>query len=976
MVKINKRNKRLLTFLLVLAIISLFTSIITANTVGKTVSLQDFSGQRDEWSFIDYDSVSITGNLTAMKGIQQNGKLYLYITGTGLNSNGVFYIDSDNNGKTGIRLPIWSNSTGIDYKIADDTLYEYRNDKWINTGTVMVNNSDTMIELELDLNDIGLLDSPKFRVGFFKDGVNSLPEMGELMVNVMAAESDRSSSGEDTYDIIVDGDISDWTGMKPLTVTADESTSIYAYVDNNNLSVLITGKIDSNEFEDGLWEHILLDTDKEPGTGCGSWAWPDTLGSDYLIQTGLVYESSADGGWAWHDTGTPFAYERAGSGVNKVIEWTLPLSAIGASDAQSINMVFLSNTLQAPDLSGDPITLVLKSSAENIVIDGDDSDWANIEVGAVSSRKTAELYAVQDDNRLYTLVKGTNLNLQNIYYIDSDNNSETGYKSDLWINSGIDYKIENGILYSYNSQYRSWIEVGPVYLKAATTAVEMNLYLEMLNRDSAGEMKLAYVGRDMLHLPAAGNNMMTISTSITREKLKDTYYPEEVFDVLYNPYMGFVPWAKDRNMEYGDIYSQPHRLVYAGITWRELEPTKGNFDWEGIEEKWQFDFWAEKGCKINIRIIMDTPTNDPTHKDIPDWLYTALMAEDYAGNPGTWYDTVEIGSGFSPNYNSPLLIAEHQRMIKALAERYNDDPRISFIQLGSLGHWAEWHTWPSGSGVFPNIDVSDRYVQHYLDNFTNKISGMRKPFPIASKQHLGLFNDMFGIKSSTNEWLEWIKNGWNQIDQFSDGSIDNGQLQAASAMPDFWKYAYSGGEFANGDAPSFLTESTIMETLRQARESHTSWLGPCTPLGNDYDREIQPNIDALLKTMGYRLVLEAVTHSNSVLAGKSLNVTMVWNNKGVAPFYYNWPLELSLLDSKGEVVFTTLTGEDIRKWLPGRTTLTEVFNIPSGISAGTYNLGVAIIDPDTGEPGIDLAIAGKREDGRYLLGQVMIESLE
>jgi hypothetical protein len=47
--------------------------------------------------------------------------------------------------------------------------------------------------------------------------------------------------------------------------------------------------------------------------------------------------------------------------------------------------------------------------------------------------------------------------------------------------------------------------------------------------------------------------------------------------------------------------------------------------------------------------------------------------------------------------------------------------------------------------------------------------------------------------------------------------------------------------------------------------------------------------------------------------------------------------------------------------------------IPENLPEGTYNLCIAIIDPETNSPGIDLAITGKRSDGRYSIGNITVK---
>ena len=44
----------------------------------------------------------------------------------------------------------------------------------------------------------------------------------------------------------------------------------------------------------------------------------------------------------------------------------------------------------------------------------------------------------------------------------------------------------------------------------------------------------------------------------------------------------------------------------------------------------------------------------------------------------------------------------------------------------------------------------------------------------------------------------------------------------------------------------------------------------------------------------------------------------------------------------------------------------QSIQLPASFPEGEYILCVAILDPETNEPGIDLAIKGNREDNRYL----------
>lgn len=431
----------------------------------------------------------------------------------------------------------------------------------------------------------------------------------------------------------------------------------------------------------------------------------------------------------------------------------------------------------------------------------------------------------------------------------------------------------------------------------------------------------------------------------------DTYFPARSGEVLNNPYIGWAPSAE------GGPYLQPHRLVYINASWRELEPEKGKYDFAALEKRYKFDYWRENSVHIIFRLNMDFPSAEK-HMDIPDWLYSEIDGD------GTWYD-LDYGKGFSPDYTNPLLISYHEKLIEALAARFNREPLIPIIALGSIGHWGEWHTKQDQPAPipFPDLETSDLYVEHYIRYFAGKQLIMRRPFEVALKNDMGLYNDSFGNTVNTSDYfIEYFQKGYH--DYLTDMDMP--------AMPEFWKHTSSGGEIANPPGMSCFDDNNINTTLAQLKACHTSWLGPSCPAYYSSTPEQQKNYELVLNTLGYRLLLYSVKHPLKLGAGDSLPVKMEWRNNGVAPFYYEWPLELSLSDSDSNIVYLETVAEDIRTWLPGKKKIQASMKLPEDLEPGVYTLCAAIIDPATGRPGLELAIGGRRADGRYSLNQVII----
>lgn len=924
----------------------------------------------------EYSISGSKNSLTSLMAVQENDNLFLCAVGKKMTEAYTFYLDTDQSKKTGEGTEWWVKAAA-DYKITQDKLYKFSNGGWEQVDTrdgLELIKSDTVIELRLNISLLGLTESQTIKIGFYNGKNDLIPDAGKEMMIV-----DKAAPIIPKPDIKIDGEYisPEWNNLK-VAQGQDKIKELYAYKDTQKLYLMALG-----ETLDGAYNEIYLNTDNNTSTGYKNWGqYGETgAGADYVI------ESEESGIWKlyqyvgpdWNWKETYFSAEAAikDKAGQQCLELSLDLNAIGSVKKNMYLSMGLNNdTGFAPAIWADiPYAKVVDLSSYGIKIDGKTGDWEGVDSKVEANHTTLELLAAQDSRKLYTVVKGGSMNTQNEYLLDV---RKGGYRYKDY--AGVDYVVKDGYLYQLKEDNRlNDSTKAAVYMDYQDNAVEMQLKLSQIKNPAAGKINIAYLGKNILKLPENGGKLK-VTAKWKSVSEKNTFYPAEDYTPNVNPYKGWLPWASHDSGK--EPLAQEVKMAYFDIKWSELEPKEGKYAFDAIEKKYNFAYWRKKGVRLNLRFVMDDPTDDPTHMDIPKWLYNKLVKENYKGGKGgKWYDTPAIGAGFAPDYNSPTLLAAHKKVIQALAKRYDDPAILSFIQIGSLGHWGEFHNWPEDvSGAFPGLSVSDKYVRHYLDYFKNVKIGMRKPFPIARDNNMGLFNDVFGMADSTAQFVNWTVTGWDEIGPYVDkasGFSSPEEAQAASVMPDFWKSNFSGGEFANGNVRLYIDDTTIMDTLRQVRESHTSWMGPCSPadlLKSEPDAyAYQRNLDALTNLMGYNFVLEALTHTDAAKAGQSLDIEMKWNNKGVAPFYYQWPLELSLADGAGKIVAKTIASADITKWLPGVTRTTQSIKIPKNIKKGTYTLCVAILDPSTGRPGIKLGIEGIRPDGRYALNKITVK---
>lgn len=396
---------------------------------------------------------------------------------------------------------------------------------------------------------------------------------------------------------------------------------------------------------------------------------------------------------------------------------------------------------------------------------------------------------------------------------------------------------------------------------------------------------------------------------------------------IVNPLMGYAPSGDSKSR------SEGCSLVYIDFTWRELEPEEGHFDWETLEAENYMDRWREEGKHAVFRFVCDKPS-DEAHRDIPDWLY------EKTGGDGTAYD-MDYGKGYSPNYDNETFIRAHERAIKALGERYGGDTFISFVELGSLGHWGEWHVkYDAGIRRIPLTPVRERYVRPYISAFPNAKILMRRPFTEAVRYGFGVYNDMAGEPKSTREWLDWIENG-GVYSQTGEACIE--------PMPEVWKTSPVGGEFNSAIPMDQMLGGDFMTTAKLIGDSHTTFLGPKAPHQGD------AGADELLRFMGYRIRLGRLISRTGLFDGRQ-NIALTWHNDGVAPFYWDWPVYLYSLDGDGNVLGRTPVDLKLTELEPG-TVLETVTKLPEDFGGdGAAVLGVGIEDPMTGQPAVHLAM--------------------
>lgn len=416
---------------------------------------------------------------------------------------------------------------------------------------------------------------------------------------------------------------------------------------------------------------------------------------------------------------------------------------------------------------------------------------------------------------------------------------------------------------------------------------------------------------------------------------KTVYEYAATDEVFNNPLMGYASSANDLD-RFPDS-----SLVYMDITWKELEPEEGVFDWENIAQDNYLEQWRAEGKNVVLRFVCDVPS-DSEHRDIPDWLY------EKTGGDGTVYD-MKYGKGYSPNYENEDFITSHEKAIEEIGRQLGRDSFVSYVQLGSLGHWGEWHVnYSAGIPRMPKREIRQRYVEPYTKAFPHAKLLMRRPFTEAP-EGCGVFNDMAGDLESTVEWLGWIENG---------GGYEQAQEEdGLKAMPDIWNTAPIGGELTSGLSMEEMLTEEKPRTSKLLEDSHMTFIGPKIPKLSE-DGRMSTDAQTMLRYVGYRYRVSKLEVRQPFFRNKRyLDVT--WTNDGVAPIYWNWIPCLYLLNENGVVERIPLD-IDLTALTQGVSAKAEVV-VSKEIMDAANQIAVGIENPETGKAEIWLPMTAGRE---------------
>lgn len=439
-----------------------------------------------------------------------------------------------------------------------------------------------------------------------------------------------------------------------------------------------------------------------------------------------------------------------------------------------------------------------------------------------------------------------------------------------------------------------------------------------------------------LAVSSFGQSTLTVNLTQTSEAFKN---PLKGFRPSY--YIGgsgFPVWSGN---EYVSTFKQ--YIPYTDLEQSTSDTAQKIIDWSNAN--WSGLPAANE--KVVPRVVIDYPGTG-------EYWATGIPQTDGGNNTGG--DQVD-------EWTSSQLQARAVALIAKLGQAWDNDPRVAAVELGIWGYWGEHNIYPNEiSGNTTNVLSADRIpaaFQQALGDaavaaFKNKKVMIRYPETFPS-YNFGEYWDSFALPD--------------------DAAGGNGEIAKGN-----WQNAYETGEVAYnwgdqsnlGGSPNANLESTndTNYVIGWIQKCHTSSLGWIAEYDNTQSG-VEANATAMQKAFGYRFVIGSATFPTQVASGGTMTVSFSVNNVANAPFYYQWPVQATLLTSGKTVAWSGLFNVDIRTWVPGGPyNVSGSFTLPGSLANGTYTLAFAILDPAGNLPAVRFANTNYYNGGWTPVGKV------
>jgi hypothetical protein len=143
-------------------------------------------------------------------------------------------------------------------------------------------------------------------------------------------------------------------------------------------------------------------------------------------------------------------------------------------------------------------------------------------------------------------------------------------------------------------------------------------------------------------------------------------------------------------------------VLYIRCDWRNVQRRAGELSLDPVW-KLTLDVAKRHGMRVAFRIQLSNPEFEPEKVALPDFLLDKVPFVPI-GNIQRRGRSVQFRE---PRYDNPEFVSAFRELNSLLAQRFDDDPLIEFMDLMMYGFWGEGHT-SDLHNPFPNSETAQR----------------------------------------------------------------------------------------------------------------------------------------------------------------------------------------------------------------------------------------------------------------------------
>ncbi len=340
---------------------------------------------------------------------------------------------------------------------------------------------------------------------------------------------------------------------------------------------------------------------------------------------------------------------------------------------------------------------------------------------------------------------------------------------------------------------------------------------------------------------------------------------------VYSPWYFESPVEGVENNPTWDIVS----TVYSRFQWKDIETDDGVYDWSAIDN--MISLCEENGKTFAFGIIPADSGSVDEKGLVPQFVY----------DKGCKYVMAKTSSFYSepsvqrtPVWDDPIYLEEFYKFSEALAEKYDGNKSIEYIDIRAFGNWGEWHTYGLEGSKMPSVKIQKQCIDKWSELFSETTTVLNVNESYASQL----------AEYAVSKGVTLRRDGLIGIE-----GCEKSLLGADGKLPAIGEMCYGYGYLADQDKWS---DDELYKVISDGKITYLALAGGISDGLRMYNERKYATVSAVNR-LGYNFT---VTSARLNRSEKKSTLTFKIKNTGAAPAYFPLTLKIAFTNKSGKVI--------------------------------------------------------------------------